>query len=87
MFFHVADIDHPACADPEHLGLVDEAFKRPGGPAAARMRENLCAGCPGARQCLTEAMDRGEWGVWGGTSPNFRTRHGGAKPRIRTKVA
>jgi len=84
VFFHVPDLDRPACADPLHLGLVDAAFTRPGGPAADLMREQLCSTCPAASACLQEAMERGEWGVWGGTSPHARTRHGGAVPKIRT---
>lgn len=82
MFFAVQDLDHPACAQPEHLELVDEAFRKPGGPAGQRMRDTLCATCPARPQCLDEAMIRGEYGVWAGTSPNMRTRYGGAQPKV-----
>ena len=69
------------------LPLVDAAFVRPGGPEARTMRDTLCPGCPAFDRCLDEAMTRGEVGVWAGTSPNQRTRHGGAKYRTRTRVA
>lgn len=87
VFFHVPDLDRPACADPIHLPLVDAAFKRPGGPAGDLMRERLCSTCPAFSQCLSEAMERGEWGIWAGTSPHTRTRHGGTRPKIRTRAA
>lgn len=51
------------------------------------MRERLCVSCPAARQCLSEAMERGEWGTWAGTSLHARTRAGGAKPKIGRLVA
>lgn len=82
VLFHVPDLDRPACAQVEHLPLVDAAFARPGGPAAAQMRERLCTDCPAVQQCFDEAMARGEWGVWAGTSLHLRTRHGGVKPKI-----
>lgn len=69
-------LDRPACADPVHLALVDAAFARPGGPAARRMREELCRFCPAASACLGEAMANPEAGVWGMTSPYWRTTHG-----------
>lgn len=85
--FSVPDFTAPACAKPEHLELVDEAYRRPGGPAGVRMRRTLCTGCPALSQCLSEAMERGEWGIWAGTSPRARTIAGGAKPKTRTKAA
>lgn len=88
VLFHVPELDQPACAKPEHLPLVDAAYIRPGGAEAAEMRDRLCRHCPAAAQCLDEAMRRGELGVWAGTSPHMRTRHGGAKPQTgRGKAA
>lgn len=66
----------PACADPVYLDLVDAAFARPGGPAGQLMRKQLCGSCPAARDCLGEAMANPEAGVWGATSPHWRTKHG-----------
>ncbi|MGH3478441.1 MAG: WhiB family transcriptional regulator [Nocardioidaceae bacterium] len=66
----------PACADPAHLDLVDAAFARPGGPAGRLMRKLLCGVCPAASECLGEAMVSPESGVWGATSPHWRTRNG-----------
>lgn len=74
----------PNCADPAVLPLVDEAFARPGGPAARRMRDELCTGCPVGPACLAWAMTSHEHGVWAGTSPNLRTRHG-APPSQKTQ--
>lgn len=28
--------------------------------------ENLCSGCPVARQCFAVGISQKEWGVWGG---------------------
>lgn len=85
VLFHVEDTPTAACADPVLLPIVDEAYRRPGGPAGAVMREQVCPGCPAGSLCLSNAMENGEWGIWGGTSPNERTRHGGATPKIRTR--
>lgn len=63
-----------ACAD--RLDLVDAAFKHPG--RADELRK-LCRRCPIAAACLDHAMSQREAGVWGGTSPNARTR---ARPRL-----
>ena len=88
--FPVAHLDGAVCADPQHLELVDAAFVAPGGEPGQRMRKELCARCPIWSSCLTQGM-AGEWGVWGGTSPHQRTRHGAPKAvdRIRstTRVA
>lgn len=68
-----------ACADV--LGLVDKAFDRPGGHHADILKERFCGHCEIAEQCLIAAA-RGteyEFGVWGGTSPKWRTEHGGPK--------
>lgn len=70
------------CAAPEHLPLVDAAFERPGGEAGDLMRETLCKGCPAGHQCLAWAMAHREYGMWGGTSANGRTRHGGP-PKVK----
>jgi hypothetical protein len=83
VLFHVPDMDTPLCAQPEHLDLVDAAYAKPGGPAGKLMRERLCVRCPAYSQCLSEAMTRREWGVWGGTTPNVRTRHGGPRPKAQ----
>ncbi|HEY9354261.1 MAG TPA: WhiB family transcriptional regulator [Nocardioides sp.] len=73
----------PACADPAYLDLVDAAFERPGGPAGRWMRKHLCGSCPAASACFDEAMTNPEAGVWGMTSPYWRTTHG-AKSRRPT---
>lgn len=83
VMFHAPDLPARAtCSDPAHLPLVDEAYRRPGGPAGQQMRDQLCARCPIQELCLDEAMAHGEWGIWGGSSPYSRTQHGGTKPRI-----
>ena len=71
----------PACADPVYLPLVDAAFARPGGPAGERMRKELCRVCPAAAQCFGEVMTNPESGVWGMTSPWWRTKHGAQSRR------
>lgn len=74
------DLPRAACAD--RLDLVDAAFIRPGRaqrgepPRPADELALLCERCPIAHDCLTEAMLRHEFGMWAGTSPNARTRHG-----------
>ena len=73
-------LDAPTAACAVRLDLVDAAYTRPGGPEAGRLRL-LCVTCPLAEGCLAEAMIRREWGVWGATSDNMRTRHGGVKAR------
>lgn len=70
------DGPRPHCAEPWALPLVDAAFDRPGGPAAEEMKATVCPGCPIGTACLAWAMDRREEGVWGGASPNLRTRRG-----------
>ncbi|MBB3041008.1 WhiB family transcriptional regulator [Nocardioides soli] len=82
--FHVPDFDRPACAKPEHLPLVDAAYRAPGGPEGQRMRDELCTGCPAGDQCLAAAMTRGEWGAWGGSTKHARTRHGAARTSLRS---
>lgn len=74
---------HPTCAAPEHLALVDAAFKRPGGPESHRMRERLCKGCPMRLECLLLGNATGEHGVWGGLNTNERVRAGGRSARTR----
>lgn len=70
------DAPRVPCAQPEHLTLVDAAFAKPGGPDAQRMKTDLCTGCPNGHRCLAWAMTWREDGIWGGTGPNSRTRHG-----------
>lgn len=74
------DAPRAACAD--RLDLVDAAYARPGisgqeSKAVADLKR-LCRTCPIAEACLTEAMLRREYGVWGGTTPYMRTTHGAA---------
>lgn len=64
------------CADPTHWPLVDTAFTRPGGDAGQEMTRTLCTGCPLLTRCLDHAMRHREHGIWGGTTPTARTRHG-----------
>jgi hypothetical protein len=68
-----------ACKDV--LPLVDRAFDKPGGPAATILKERFCGRCDIAADCLLAAARGGrfEFGVWGGTSPHWRTAHGGVK--------
>lgn len=70
------DVGRAACADPEHLPLVDAATAKPGGPAAQEMKARLCRHCPVARQCFAWAATHPEVGIWGGTSPRQRTNAG-----------
>lgn len=48
--------------------------------------KNICAGCPVADECVTDAHafeahrlvnggQRGRYGIWGGTTPRERERH------------
>lgn len=78
-----ADQPRAACAD--RLDLVDAAFVSPGKgkrgeePKASDELAILCRTCPVASECLTHAMTHPEAGVWAGTSPNMRARHGAPK--------
>lgn len=74
----------PLCATPDMLPIVDRAFHRPGSKLAHAFREQVCPTCPVHDQCLGEALERGEFGVWGGTSPTVRTKLGGRRPAIYT---
>lgn len=92
------DLDFPeltqpaACATPEALPLVDAAFIRPGGTPGDEFRKRYCLRCPALVECLDWGMTHHEYGVWGGASPNLRTRHGApgsdpAKHKRRTAAA
>lgn len=70
----------------ENLPLVDAAFDRPGGPAAKELKRDYCSRCPVGKDCLLAAMLSRQFGVWGGTGPNLRTRHG-APPKPGTKLS
>lgn len=72
----------PACADPRLLPLVDKVFDKPGSRLAHDFRDRVCARCPVWEACLTEALERGEHGVWGGTSPHQRSRAGGRRSPV-----
>jgi hypothetical protein len=67
-----------ACVDAP-LPMVDEVFRKPGGAVAEEFKRRFCQHCDVAEQCLLAAMERHEFGVWGSTSANWRTRHGGPK--------
>ncbi|WP_075975707.1 WhiB family transcriptional regulator [Actinokineospora bangkokensis] len=55
-----------ACADRPDLDFIDPGDHVPECLA-------LCATCPVARLCLTEALDNGEvWGIWGGLDTDQR---------------
>lgn len=45
------------------------------------MALDICATCQVRQECLTWAMDRGEDGVWGGTTSNDRRAMRGDQPR------
>jgi hypothetical protein len=70
------DTGRAACNDPAHLPLVDAAFAKPGGTAAQEMKRTLCRTCPVAQDCFEWGMTHAEVGIWGGLSPNARTRAG-----------
>lgn len=70
------DLGRAACSAPAHLPLVDAAMAKPGGPHGDTMREQLCRHCPVVDPCYAWAMAHGERGIWGGTSPGWRTRRG-----------
>lgn len=70
-------MDIALCRD--RLDLVDGSYERPGGPEADTLKRHICPYCPLATDCLTQAMLQREEGVWGGTTPNVRTRHGGPR--------
>ena len=74
------DAGQAMCADPDLLPLVDAATAKPGGPEARKMKRVLCANCPVSTLCATWAMEHGEAGIWGGTSPKARTMRGA--PRL-----
>lgn len=65
-----------ACGD--YLGAVDAAFAKPGGRAAHLIKEQLCPRCDIVEACFLAGM-LGEAGVWGGTTPKVRNRHGSPK--------
>ena len=55
-------------------------------PADLERAKSLCAGCPVRRQCLAEALDRGEpWGVWGGEIIDGGTVLARKRPRGRPR--
>lgn len=70
------DSSTPPCADPAALPVVDAAYDRPGGPAGRYMARELCGPCPVFTSCLAHAMRHREQGIWGGTTPSWRTRAG-----------
>jgi hypothetical protein len=71
-----------ACSD--RLDLVDAAFAHPGSASAHHFRDAYCAHCPIAEACLFAGI--GEWGLWGGTSPSWRTKHAGAPTRNSRRI-
>lgn len=73
------DAGRALCSDPVHLPLVDAATARPGGPDAQVMKATLCRQCPVVQQCHDWAMAHGEAGIWGATSPGYRSRRGAPK--------
>lgn len=79
--------DRARCAEAP-IELVDEAFRRPGGPSGKTFRETFCHECPVLEECKAEALTIGEWGIWGATSTNGRTKLGGKKPTYsRERIA
>src|SRR5690349_17658712 len=64
--FFVGDEDHPSqVMTPYELAVV----------------ESYCNRCPVAAECLTEALEKGYKGIWGGTNSEQRK----AIRRIRTR--
>jgi hypothetical protein len=76
----------PVCADPVWLPLVDAAFKKGGAAAGALLEKGACRHCPVRSACLTEALAGPEHGPWGGTSPKYRTSHGGRSASTYTNL-
>ncbi|BCO37237.1 WhiB family transcriptional regulator [Mycobacterium heckeshornense] len=55
-------------------------------PADLERAKALCAQCPIRRQCLAEALERGEpWGVWGGEILERGTIVSRKRPRGRPR--
>ena len=80
-----ADRGAAACGD--RLDLVDEAYRKPGGPAGVELARHYCPRCPLALDCLSFAMTSRQEGVWGGATPHLRTKHGGPRrPNDPTKA-
>lgn len=79
-------LDAPTAACADRLDMVDAAYARPGGPEAEALKARYCPTCPLALACLTEAMLRHEEGIWGATTANQRTKHGGP-PTASTALA
>jgi hypothetical protein len=73
--------DRAACRDAPY-SMVDEAFQRSGGPSAHAFIKRFCEVCPVRQQCYDEAMETGEFGVWGGATQKTRTGRGAPKPFI-----
>lgn len=68
-------VDAPTAACADDLDLVDRAFRSVTSPEAEKLKR-LCRDCPIAKDCLVEGMSRHEDGIWGRTTPNWRTHHG-----------
>ena len=43
----------------------------------------ICSTCPLKNECATVALERGEWGVWGGTTEDDRNKLTKKKPALR----
>lgn len=76
--------DSAACGSAP-VEMVDEAYQRSGGAVAKAFRKQFCEPCPVREECLAEAMQTGEYGVWGGESQHARTKHGAPKPYVGHK--
>lgn len=63
---------------------VDVMFPGVGGDGVAEAKAKVvCSGCPVQKQCLQDALERGEeWGIWGGLTETerFRIRTRGCQP-------
>lgn len=62
-----------ACARPDAPSM----FPHEKDAEDTELAKDICKGCPVARACLEEAMQRGEqFGIWGGLTPDERrARH------------
>lgn len=54
-------------------GFADEFYPEKGG--STKLAKTVCKKCPVVKECLTDALERGDrYGVFGGTSPQERQK-------------
>ncbi|WP_327359623.1 WhiB family transcriptional regulator [Streptomyces sp. NBC_01304] len=62
------NVEFTACADADPEIFHDDVL--------APTAKQLCAGCPLAEACRTQARNSGEWGTWGGETSAERAAAG-----------